>query len=441
MAENQHIEWKSVWKDEYLKWICGFANANGGRLELGKDDKGDVIGLAGTQKLMMDLPNKVRDMLGIIVDVDLHLEKGKEWISVKVEPSPFPVSYMGQYHYRSGSTKQELKGASLTRFLLQKQGKHWDGIAVPHATVEELSPAAFGYFRKKALQSGRLDEKVLNLETDLLIDKLRLRENGMLKRAALLLFHPEPERFFTGAFVKIGYFRTPSDLRYQDVIEGNIFEQVERTMDLLMTKYMSAQIRYEGISRIEEFPYPKAALREAVLNAVAHKDYSSGNPVQIKVYEDRINIWNAGQLPPSLTIDNLKQDHPSIPYNPDIATAFFRAGLIEAWGRGTLMIIEECEKHRLPLPVFATDEAGFGIEFKAAERKMSGKTSEKMSGKVPEKILALVSRDAKITIALLSNEIGVTERTIERNLKKLQEENRIKRIGPDKGGHWEIMEG
>ena len=240
MSESQHIEWKSNWRDEYIKWICGFANADGGRLELGKDDNGNVIGLTGTKKLMEDLPNKIRDVLGIIVDINLHVDEGKEWISIKVEPYPNAVSYKGQFHYRSGSTKQELKGAALTRFLLRKQGKTWDSVPVPHATVDGLSQSAFGYFRKKALQSGRLDEKVLELETGVLIDKLRLRENGMLKRAALLLFHPEPERFFTGAFVKIGYFRTPSDLRYQDVIEGNLFEQVEKTVDLLMTKYMAA---------------------------------------------------------------------------------------------------------------------------------------------------------------------------------------------------------
>jgi predicted HTH transcriptional regulator len=192
------------------------------------------------------------------------------------------------------------------------------------------------------VKTKRSAERVKTSVTNFIEKKLRLKENEYLKRAALLLFHPDPEQFFTGAFVKIGYFRTPSDLRFQDVIHGYLFEQVEKTMDLLMSKYLEAQIRYEGVSRIEEYPYPEPALREALLNAIAHKDYGSGNPIQIKVYEDRINFWNAGQLPDSLTVDSLMTDHPSIPFNPDIATAFFRAGLIEAWGRGTLKIIEEC---------------------------------------------------------------------------------------------------
>ncbi len=120
MKESQTIEWKSKWRDEYLKWICGFANAEGGRLEIGKDDEGKVVGVRDAERLMEELPNKIRDLLGIIVDVNLHTEEGKEWISVEVGPHPYPVSYKGQYHYRSGSTRQELKVAALNKFLLQK---------------------------------------------------------------------------------------------------------------------------------------------------------------------------------------------------------------------------------------------------------------------------------------------------------------------------------
>ncbi len=385
---------------------------------------------------MEELPNKVRDVLGIIVDVNLHSEKGEDWISIEVAPHPYPVSYKGQYHYRSGSTKQELKGAALDRFLLQKQGKRWDSVPVPHVSAEDLSTSAFEYFRKKATQTKRLDKAVLQENDQALIDKLHLKEKDYLKRAAILLFHPEPEQFFTGAYVKIGYFRTDTDLRFQDEIHGFLLEQVEKTMELLLSKYLEAQIRYEGISRIEEYPYPEPALREALLNAIAHKDYSSGNPIQIKVYENKIIFWNAGQLPESLTIDSLLTEHPSIPYNPDVATTFFRAGLIEAWGRGTLKIIDECREAELPAPIFSNDSSGFRIEFQKGVAKMSGK----ISGKTSEKILALIQEDEYIAIPELSQKIGVTERTIERNLQKLQQEKLLKRVGGAKGGHWEVIE-
>jgi ATP-dependent DNA helicase RecG len=125
MAEKQNIEWKQSWHDEYLKWICGFANAQGGKLYIGKDDKGNVVGLPNSKKLMEDIPNKVRDVLGIIVDVNLYSELDKDYIEIVVNQNPYPVSYYGEFHYRTGSTKQLLKDQVLTHFLLQKTGISW----------------------------------------------------------------------------------------------------------------------------------------------------------------------------------------------------------------------------------------------------------------------------------------------------------------------------
>lgn len=152
------------------------------------------------------------------------------------------------------------------------------------------------------------------------------------------------------------------------------------------------------------------------------------------------------ELPEPLTIKKLLVNHPSMPFNPDIATTFFRAGLIEAWGRGTIKILEECKKHNLPTPVFTNEFSGLQITFKGKKAsrqmsgKMSGKASGKMSGKASGKtsgkILDLISENNAITIPELSSKIGVTERTIERNLKKLQEQKKLARIGGAKGGHW-----
>src|SRR6266550_994280 len=130
--EHQHVEWKESWRDEYLKWISGFANAQGGALVIGVNNKGKIVGVPDAPRLLVDLPNKVRDVLGILVDVNLKRSGQNEYIEIVVDPYPYPVSYKGEYHIRSGSTKQELKGAALDRFLLRKQGKHWDGVPVPH---------------------------------------------------------------------------------------------------------------------------------------------------------------------------------------------------------------------------------------------------------------------------------------------------------------------
>lgn len=364
MPETQNIEYKQSWRDEYLKWICGFANANGGSIFIGKDDIGNVVGVTDSKRLLEEIPNKVRDVLGILVDVNLHTTTQGDFIEIIVESYPYPVNYKGQYHYRSGSTKQELKGIALDKFLLQKKGKRWDGVPVPKVSTKDLKQETFDFFRKRAFKSQRIEEGILTDSNEHLLENLQLKENDFLKRAAILLFHSNPENFVTGSYIKIGYFETDDDLKFQDEIHGNLFEQIEKTMDLLFTKYIKAPISYEGINRVETYEYPKDAVREALLNAIAHKDYSGGVPIQISVYNDKIIIWNEGQLPENWTVKNLLEKHASRPYNPDIANTLFRSGYIESWGRGTIKIINECKKAGIPEPVFTYDSSDISVEFR-----------------------------------------------------------------------------
>lgn len=364
MPESQNIEYKSIWKDEYLKWICGFANAQGGTIFIGKDDKGKIVGVNNAKKLLEDLPNKITTILGIVTEVNLHETPQGDFIEIVVEPQLNPVSFRGEYHYRSGSTKQELKGTALDNFLLKKQGKHWDGVPIPNVSLSDLKRETFDFFRRKGVKSNRLNEDVLSDSNELLLNNLKLAEDKYLKRAAILLFHSDPERFVTNAYVKIGYFESDSDLLFQDEVHGNLFEQVEKTMELLFTKYIKARISYDDIYRIETFEYPKEAVREALLNAIAHKDYTGATPIQISVYKDKIMIWNYGELPENWTIDTLQKKHSSIPHNPDISNAFFRIGYIEAWGRGIRKMNEQCAAALLPKPLYYYESSGFWVVFR-----------------------------------------------------------------------------
>lgn len=436
-AESQNIEWKENWRDEYLKWICGFANAQGGKIYIGINDKGEVNGLNDAKKLLEDIPNKTKNHMGILVDVNLKTKAKKSYIEIVVEPYPNPISYLGDYHFRSGSTKQTLRGSALDKFLLQKQGKHWDGLPQPNLLVKDLSNIAIQYFKDKAANNSRIDLTILKEKTPQLLEKLHLKANDTyLKRACVLLFHPDPEKYFTGAYVKIGFFNADDDLAYQDEIHGHLFEQVEKTMDLLLTKYLKAAITYEGIYRLEKYAVPQKALREALLNAIIHKDYSSGNPIQISVYKNKLIIWNAGHLPENWTISKLKTKHSSQPNNPDIANCFFRAGLIEAWGQGTLRIIKECKNEKINTPVFNNEDSEFWIEFHFKEQRITNKVNIKLKGTNKDKVLQLLLYDGSLTIAQIAAKIGVAEITIKRIIKELQNDDIIIREGSNKIGAW-----
>jgi len=152
-------------------------------------------------------------------------------------------------------------------------------------------------------------------------------------------------------------------LLYHDVIAGDLFTQVEKTLDMLITKYLRAGISYHGAQRLERLPVPEAALREAVINAIAHKEYGAAIPTQISVYDHKLIIWNAAQLPPDWTLESLMVKHPSQPTNPDIARTLFLAGLIESWGRGIELIRRACVADASPAPKFGCDGMGFWVEF------------------------------------------------------------------------------
>ena len=199
MNENQHTEWKASWRDEYLKWICGFANAAGGVLVIGRNDKGQVTGISDALRLLELLPKKVRDLLGILVAVNLGAEEDREYLEIEVGAYPNPISFKGEYYQRSGSTNQLLKGAALDRFLLRRYGRTWDGSPLPGVSVSDLSPPALSRFRQMAGRSARLDAAALKEPDAALLDKLNLTEGDYLKRAAVLLFHPDRELPGAGA--------------------------------------------------------------------------------------------------------------------------------------------------------------------------------------------------------------------------------------------------
>lgn len=269
----------------------------------------------------------------------------------------------------------------------------------------------------------------------------------------MLAFYKDPEKWVTGSYIKIGYFgKSDSDLVYQDEVHGPLIEQVDKTVDLVYTKYMKALIDYEGVQRIEQFMFHKDAFREILLNAIVHKDYSSCNPIQISVYEDKIYIWNDGEMPPNLdSTDKLFMKHSSKPYNPKLANVFFKSGMIEAWGRGFEKIREACALYDGPLPEYEINEAGIMVLCKACDRYLElipakkkvdsiisdeRIMSEKMSELRKEPIVKIVNYlkdNEEITTAKGVEITGKSEAQVRRYLKVLCNLGIIKSTRTTKG--------
>ena len=456
MEEKQNVEWKAAWKDEYLQWICGFANANGGSLYIGVDDNGQVIGIANAKRLLEDLPNKIRNTMGIVADINLLKEQEKEYIEITVPSYPVAISCKGAYYYRSGSTNQKLTGAELESFVLRRRGVTWDNMPLPTFKYSDIDDKVVERFKRWAEKKGRINPRDLDEPKEVLLERLHLTNAGYLTNAAMLLFSDDPEKWQLGAFVKVGYFDNDADLRYQDEIHGALLDQVDRVVEIVQLKYMKAMISYEGIQRIEKYFVPDAALREAVLNALCHKDYASGIPIQISVYADKLYISNCGRLPEHWTTDSLFVKHPSKPYNPNIAHVFYLAGFIESWGRGVEKICVACENDGAPIPEYSVNPGDIMIKFSAA-KSMQQKEKDRVGEKVgenevenevektaetkfslEEKILALLLGNPNITKKKIESELSVSHSTVDRIMKKMKEANIIERVGSDRNGYWKV---
>ena len=167
-----------------------------------------------------------------------------------------------------------------------------------------------------------------------------------------MLFGKDPQKYYIQSHSKIGRFLSETDIQISDIINGNLIEQVENILDVLRLKYLKSYISYDGIHRREKLEYPYPALREAIINALIHRDYANTSNLQIKVYDDKLVLYNGATLSDEVPIECFDKPHQSKPFNPLMASVFYKCGFIENWGRGTINIIDECKSYNLPSPSF-----------------------------------------------------------------------------------------
>lgn len=373
---------------------------------------------------MDELPNKIRNHLGITIEVNLMEEGSKYFIEIMVPVYTVAISLRGKYYVRSGSTTTELTGNSLNDFLLKKSGKTWDDVIEDRASMNDIDEGTVSRFIKISEKTNRLPD-VTGLTYFEILEKLRLTEGEKLKRAAIILFGKDPGKFYPNIFVKIGRFgKSDDDLLFEEVEEGNLFTILQNVLQQLNRKFFKNPIDFEGMQRIEKGEYPVAAIREMLLNALVHKSYL-GATIQIRVYQDKISIWNEGTLPPELTLESLKKQHPSIPRNPIIADVCYKGGFIDTWGRGTLKIINSCKEAELPAPEIKEEFSGFSVTiFKNVlteeQLKKLGLNERQIKG------VLYVKENGKITNKQYMSSFNVSRITATRDLQDLVNRNIFK---------------
>ncbi len=437
MPEDQNIEYKSSWHDDWLKIICGFANAKGGKLQIGKDDNGNIVGLTNTARLMEDIPNKIKNHLGVIAEINLLEVPPNNFIEVVVPEYSVAISYHGRYYLRTGSTTSELTGNTLNDFLLKKSGRTWDDLFDDRFSINDLDINTEKKFISASNNSGRVTIEENISEIDLL-EKLRLYNSQKVKRAAIILFAKDPGKFYSNVSVKIGRFGiSDDDLKFQEIIEGNLFKILFEVPEMLNNKFLTKRIDFEGLQRIEKGEYPVAALREMLLNALVHKNYF-GAQIQLRVYDDKISIWNEGTLPEGLSFEALKRQHPSRPRNPLIADVCFKGGYIDAWGRGTLKIINSCREASLPEPEFVGIDGGVRVTifkdiYSEDQLKKLGLNERQI------KAVLFVKENGQITNSIYQDINNIGKSTATEELQSLVEKDILSSSGSAGRGSYYIL--
>ena len=288
-----------------------------------------------------------------------------------------------------------------------------------------------------------------------------------MTNAAVLLFGIAPQRFFISSEIKCAHFhgtQVAKPIPSYQVYKGTVFDLVDQAVDFVLSKIaLSIGTRAKSIEVPTAYEIPKEVVTEAIVNAVAHRDYTDNSSVQVMLFADRLDVMNSGRLPPPLTVEKLRVSHESVPGNPLLAESMYLHGYIERMGTGTVDMIRRCAAVNLPEPEFvvsggfvttirrpdyATHLArmlyGGQPESQPGREKTRGKTREKTRGKTGrktrEKILALIAADPSITMEELANQLEISAKGVEWQIQDMKRRGILERVGAARGGHWKIME-
>ena len=440
-VEGQTLEFKRQWTDRALEDLAAFANTKGGTLLLGIRDDGEIVGAIADDRELQRIANLIAAHLGTTPTIRVVEMQGLPVVEIQLDAAPGLVSYNGRYLRRVGTTNRDFSPPELAHHVLTRSARSWDSLP-SEWTLEEVEPEALRRFA--ALARARLPYfDPSNPEQSM--RNLNLLEGERLKNAGVLLFGKRSQRLFPQAQVRIGIFRGTEILDSHD-FTGTLWDQLDGAMarfrQVLKVRFdiQVEEPSLEGLQRKEIWEYPLEALREAVVNALIHRDYTYPADIQIRLEEDRLEIWSPGELPSPLTPEALYGPHSSVLRNPLIAQAFYFAEVIERWGTGTTRIIHLSREQGLPEPAFTNWQGGVRVTF--LKDSYTPERLRKM-GLNDRQIQAMlyVKERGSITNKEYQNLTGVTKRTASRDLEALVQSGLLQRIGETgKGTHYTLKE-
>jgi len=448
-GESETIELKKStgeWK-EIIKTLSAFANTRGGMILIGIE-KGKVCGVSVGKSTVEDITNKIitNTEPKIYPEISVRTLDKKKVILIKLESYPYDVVLaFGKPFKRVGKNTVKMSKDEYKRKILEihKREIYFDGQICSEANLSDINERKVKEFIKKAKKKRKLDiDELLPIKE--ILRKLKLMKGEELTNGCILLFGKNPQDFFTQAEVKCIRFKgteiTADMLDFKDVY-GDIFQQVAEVENFIFRNIgLKVWLENRKLERQEKWEYPPKAIREALVNAIVHRDYRSKGKVQIRIYDDRIEFWNPGRLPSGWTPENLKEEHTSEPFNPLIFKVFFWAGEVEEIGSGTNKIIRWCKEWKLPEPEFGINATSIFIKIR---KDILTEDYLKQLGLNERQIKAVmyVKKAGKITNKEYQELYKVSKRTATNDLDSLVQKDIFEKIGTRGKGTFYIIKG
>jgi len=441
-GEGYNLEFKESDSSDLAKEICAFANATGGKILIGVTDKGEIKGINITNRLKSQIVDIARNL---DPKLEISLEEVGNILVVNIpEGKNKPYSVNGKFFMRYGPNSQQL-GRDEIRDLFHKEGLVKFDIKV-NSTFQidkDLSQKAFDTFLRLSKISPILERKKI-------LQNLSLLEDGQMKNVGVLLFCKKITDFFPNATISCVLFQ--GDDKYK-IIDQREFDSDLHTNYQNAFAYLRSKLNTEyiirGGPREEKLELPEEALREAILNAIAHRDYFSPANIQINIFKNRVEITNPGGLIGNITVKDLFER--SIPRNHLLFGLMQRLELVEKAGSGLVRIQRAMKEYKLSNPTIKADKNWFSIAFKrpdlekesyeqrmGGQKKWSDRWSEKELTERQIAVLRLLQENPVLSRRELAEKLGINQSAVQKHLEALKEKGVLKRVGGAKGGSWQI---
>lgn len=429
-GESEVVEFKTSLADSQriVDTIAAMATLGGGTILVGVRDDGTVVGARVGEGEIERLSQRILAATDPKVFVRLRTERvdGRPVLRIDVPPGDGPHLANGRAFTRSGPATVLMSRDEYERRLLDRlrESAGYERQIVPDMTVEALDAEAMRRFVDLAGPRG----VVWDGDPASLLDRLHLIREGRPTVGAVLLFGHDPQRVLPQATVRLRTAR--GAIEEGAAIDGGLLHQIEETVRHVQLRLRRHADR-TGLIRREVEELPAIAVREVIVNAVAHRDYRSTAPTQIRLDDEKLEVWNPGYLPEPLTVAALRRAHPSVPPNPRIARALYLAGLVEEWGTGTLRVVASMKDQGNADPIFEASLGGISVTLPLLGSEHAVLTARQAA--VLERLRAVGS---SMRVADLAETFGVSPRTVQNDLTKLESLGLVGRVGRGRAVRW-----